>query len=566
MKSHEYPGPLHRGVRPRTSTHDARSIIALDGTSVLLERTGEVHPNSALPYLLISEPPSILVCEQASGLLAHLNRGNCARIAGWQYRIAPVVRRTYRQHRRNKPTESHDVIVSFLGWRLTDRRTHYHYPLDPLVFTGGPIRRLIPAEDEPLKLAALLAWGQDVRQWCRDNGLKVGSGTGSLAVQLLKDPRFYPEARRKVPRQTNERARFHLPGNHYELFVREHTYHEAYYVDMQSAHHNCAAEIVLPNGNGLMARGRYREPPEVIDGDPWAKPYGAKFDSLIGSHGLLLVRLEVSRRATLPASFAPPYMKRPGLKLAYVFTNELPMIRELGGIIEGVEAAWTSYTVDTGLSKYARWALAETLTMTDQRKAWAKPALLAAYGMLAARPTAREFGYATAVSGTPHTYMTAGGPLEALVRKQVKETESPVVNVIHRGMIEAEVRMRALAFARSLHAQGCKVLCVYADSVIIDSRGPVPLIPHPWRIKTPLSRLEFFNPTSFHSVELTRLPGIPLDGQRRISRLQAFRATMAGSRGPGRTPQATAPERSGRENHRTPRVLDRTNSNRREGI
>jgi hypothetical protein len=150
--------------------------------------------------------------------------------------------------------------------------------------------------------------------------------------------------------------------------------------------------------------------------------------------------------------------------------------------------------------------------------------MLAAYGMLAARPVQREYGYKHTVQGESFTYMTSGGPLTVQRRQQEKFTEAPVVNVIHRGMIEAEVRLQALRLARRFHESGTRVLCVYADSVIIDSTGPVPLIPAPWRIKTPLSRLEFFNPTSFHSVEMTRLPGIPAEGRARIARIRSIRA------------------------------------------
>ncbi len=518
------PGPPPVSVYPRTPTYDSRPIIAYDGHHVFVERTGELAPAARLAYLLVLEPPSILVCDRASALLAELNDSAAARIPGWQYRVSPVVRRTYRQHRRDKPTETHDIIVAFLGWKTSTRHSHYHYPLDPSVFTGHYLRKVVTAEEEPDKLRALVVWATDVRQWCRDNGLKINGGTGALAVQLLKDPRFYPQPRRKIPQATNERARAHLPGNHYELFVKERTYHDAYYIDMQSAHHVCASEITFPCPNGLLARGPFHNPPEDIAGrEPWVRSSRPAFTSLLKSHGLLLIRLEVPRRATLAGMFAPPYMKKPGLRLAWVYTNELPMIRELGGIVEGIEAAWTSYTADRGLNIYARWGMNEAASMSPQRKRWGKPTLLAVYGMLAARPTEREFGFRHAKGGMKHTYMTPGGPLPAVVRKQSKATESPVVNVIHRGMIEAEVRLRALAFARKLHAQGCQVLCIYADSVIISSKGPVPLIEQPWQIKVPLTRLEFFNPTSFHSVEMTRLPGIPREGRDRIARLEQIR-------------------------------------------
>lgn len=526
MKS-DTPGPPPVSVFPRKPTNDYRPIIAVSDTHVLVERTGEIHSADQLPFLLLSEPPSFLVCERASALLAYLNTTALSRVPGWQYRVTPVVRRTYKEHRRKVPTESHDVIVTFLGWRTGPRKTHYHYPIDPVTFTGQTIRRLVPVEEAPTTLAALLVWGQDVRGWCREHGLKLSSGSGALAVQLLKDPRFYPDARRKVPQATNERARPQLPGNHYELFVPERTYHTAYYIDMHAAHHSCARDITFPSANGLLARGRFRDPPTVVDGQPWLSPTSRGFRSLLASHGLLLIRLQSPH--LLPSAFPPPYMKHPGTTLAYVYTNELPLIRELGGIVEGIEAAWTSWTPDEGLGRFARWALAETAAMTDGRKRWGKSTLLAAYGMLAARPNEKEFGYADAVSGERKVYMTPGGPLPAIVKTLPGRMESPVVNVIHRGMIEAEVRKRSLDLARELTTFGCKVLCIYADSVIIDSGGQVPLIPEPWRVKSPLNRLQFFNPTSFASDEMVRLPGIP-EGADRLSYRKMLSASASDAR------------------------------------
>lgn len=540
MRSASGPYPFDRCVSPRRPITDTRYIIAVDDESVLVERTGEIHARADLALVLLTEPSSILVCERAVGVLVELDKSWAADVAGWQFRVSPVVRRVYRQHRRKRPTETREVIVAFLGWRVGNRRTHYHYPLDPFVYTGKPVRELVPVGAAPHKLSALMQWAQDVREWCQKHELKVGPATGSIGIQLLKDPRFYPDRRRKVPMATNEVARRRLPGNFYRLYCNPRTYHEAYYIDLSAAHHHVASTLLFPSANGLFARGRFRNPPESVSGKrAWVLPGSAAFESLLRSHGLLLARIESPANVVLKGSFVPPYMEKPGLSLAWIYTNEVPFIRELGGIIEGIDAAWTSYEHDPGLNKYADWALTETDGMADSRKRWAKPTMLAAYGMLAARPVQREYGYHHTVQGEEFTYMTSGGPLTVQRRQQEKLTEAPVVNVIHRGMIEAQVRLQALRLARQLHEAGTKVLCVYADSVIVDSTGSVPLIPDPWRIKSPLSRLEFFNPTSFHSVEMTRLPGIPAEGRARIARVRSIRAL---NRDTMRGDKAVAPE------------------------
>lgn len=500
--------PFPVSVVPRVSPPETRGVIAFDGEHILVERTGEIHPAAELPLILVTEPPGLLVAEQASVLLVHLNQTVCARLPGWQYRVSPVVRRVYRQHRRERATEAHDVLVAFLGWRSDSRHTHYHYPLDPFVFSGHPIRRMVNyPEGRAGKLQALMTWGIDIRAWCQTEGLKVSGSSGSLAVQLLKDPRFYPDARRKVPRATNDRARIHLPGNHYELFTPTGVYRDALYLDMKSAHHTCAAETPLPEAGGLLARGRFRNPPEEFVGrEVWTRADTPTGRALLQSHGLLLVRLESLRPHE---KYTLPYLRKAGMKLQWVFTNELPLIQELGGRVFGIEAAWTSWQSDEGIPKFARWAMEQTQDMNEIRKRWAKPVLLSVYGMLAARPEAREYGYATAANGEQAYWMTPAGPLPVSVTRQQRETESPVANVIHRGMIEAEVRGRVIHLARELAGAGVEVLALYADSVIVSTETPLPFLPPPWEVKSPMSRLRFLNPVSFTSDEMTKLPGVP---------------------------------------------------------
>jgi len=209
-------------------------------------------------------------------------------------------------------------------------------------------------------------------------------------------------------------------------------------------------------------------------------------------------------------------------------------VRELGGQILGIEAAWVSFERDDGIRKYAEWAMAENRAMSSERKKWCKPTLLAAYGMLAHRPTAPTIGYHQSDKGIRQPVpVPGGGVLEMNIHQAQKETESRICNVIHRGMIEAEVRVRVIRMARELAAQGTEVLALYADSVIVNSDLPLTFLPEPWDIKTELTQLEFFNAVSFHSKEMTKLPGIPdrLDTDR-ISHYKMM-AALAGS---GRTP------------------------------
>lgn len=530
-------------VKPRTPYADKRPLVVVTRTHVWSELTGEVTDRADLPDLVITHPSSIFACENAPALLIELGK-RFVNFPGWMFRVTPVERRKYRPHRTDRPTVTRDVIVNYFGFRFPKDEegkrfdTFYHFPIDTLTFLGGSVHKAFP--DAPDSMTALIEWATDVRAFARENGLKVGATTGGLAAQLLRDPRFFPAARRKVPRATNDKARPYLPGNHYELFMDENrTVAKALYLDMTGAHHYAATQVTFPHPDRLYARGAYHTPPTVVEPrEPWARSGRPKCEAILTSHGLFLLRINVPHGLQkTTTSFPPPWLRRPaGLCLAYVYSNELPLLAAHGVALEGVEAAWTAGPTDDGLNKYAAWSIEETAAMTPKRKAWAKPALLAAYGLLAARPRNREFGYLHAKRGIPHVYMTAGGPLEVETLKTSKELDSNIANVIARGMIEAEVRMEVLRLASEIHARGCKILALYADSIILSDDSPLPLLPDHWRVKTSLTRLEFFNPVSFHSEEMTRLPGVP--EREVVDKIMQRKRTFAGTNGWGTWPLA----------------------------
>lgn len=511
------PRHIERTVKPRRKpTQTWFPIIAVDNGAVFIERTGEIIPLEELPLRVRTEPPSIVVAQNFSVILAYLDE-RLSHDDSWQYRVSPIKRAIFKPSR---PDQGHrflttDTVCAFFGFRPPEKskqKGHYHFPLDPLLFLRTSIDA-IDSSDAP-RLAKLTQWASDVREWAGANELRISATVGGIAAQLLRDPRFYPYARRKVPKATNSRARPQLPGNYYLLCapVRR-IIKRATYIDMKSAHHHCASILDFPHADKLRARGKFRVTDETfvtaLEGDPWRAIGTPAYEELLGSYGLLLLHLTVP--TIPPEKFPPPYMETPGRKLAYVYTNELPMIRELGGIIDGIEASWTSFHKDQGLNKYAAWALAESGLMDVYRRSWAKPILLSAYGVLASRPRTQAFGFRRA-NGGELRYLPAGaGRIPAFIKETLKEQELPVSNVIHRGMIEAECRLQALALARTLTAYGLRVLSIYADSVMVES-GKLPLIPAPWIVKHELTRLQFFNSTSFTSVEMTKLPGIPKDG------------------------------------------------------
>lgn len=526
-------------VIPRVPKHDDRHLLVYDGERVLVERTGEIHPLTHLPLILLSEQPAIVICENATHLLGELNYGRCARHPGWQYKLSLVERRSYRQHKVSRPTATKHLLVSWFGWKTESKKAnHYHHPIDPVLFTGSAVSGLrTKANRETDRLYTLLAWGIDMREWCHENGLRVSSSGGGLAVQLLRDPRFYPTPRRKVPRATNDKARPHLPGNHYELHTPPYREQDAYYLDMASAHHFCASRVALPHANGLYARGKFRKPVDSVEDEPftnneplWIATTDSEFERICNGYGLLQVRLESQQH--LRHRFTLPYLKKPGVRIAWIYTNELPLIDELGGKILGIDAAWVSWQKDTGIPKFAEWAIEQNRTMSAERKKWCKPALLSVYGMLAHSPHSPTIGYRESERGVRQSMLIPGGGVIDASWHHLPESESKIANVIQRGMIEAEVRVMVIQMARELTAAGAEVLALYADSVIVKEPFPLTLLTlrSPWGIKTDLPKLQFFNPVSFSSAKMTKLPGIPMRedlGRERVARLKREAATFA---------------------------------------
>lgn len=501
-----------RVVRPRKSHSFDRRIIATDGTSLYLERTGEVFGLDRLATLICSEPPSIFVAHNVGVYLQRLDRALDSN-PFWQFKLTPVKREVWKPNRERFVTHTQSV-VSFFGFMSEDRKANrYHYALDPIVFQQRSVGELWSRDTATL--TALVEWAQDVRSFVVENELRISPSSGGLAGQLLKDPRFYPEPRRKVPKATNEAARERMPGNFYSLIdARVGKIYRATYLDQRTSHHTIAESTPLPSSNSLFARGHFLR--IANDGTchrAWIRGGTRAFEKFRAEHhGLLYCRVITPK---VP-KFAPPFMASGiGESYQFIFTNEIDDLYANGGRILSVVAAWTSTEVDTGISKYARWAKEQSELAGPNRRRWLKPTLLSAYGLLAARPKELEFGFKRG-RGIDRLYPVGSGVVAVKATRTRRKIELPICNVIQRGMIEAETRARSLRLARELDSCGHRILAVYADSIFVDSGQPLPLLPPEWRIQEHLTSLRFHAPTAFTSLEMSKLPGIPRDSERRI--------------------------------------------------
>jgi hypothetical protein len=409
------------------------------------------------------------------------------------------------------------------------RANRYFYCLDPLQFGRTGLHDLAASETEQ-EIVTLYRWASEIRDFCMEHGLKPATTRGGLAKQLLRDPRFYPEARRKVPKATNDRTREHLPGNHYELAGERDRLYAAVYLDQESSHHTIAADVPLPAADLLRAQGRFHSLTDI----PWAMPGTHRFDRVTNELGLLYVKLRV--RPGGPTRFIPPWAEPPtdpasqahrdrlsaedlsrrraGEHLVFLWTNELRLLKRVGAEIVYVIAAWTTPHADDGIRRYARWAKSYLRGKPEVTRAWLKPTLLTLYGMLATRPRAPIAAWWQTKGDARADVLPIGRSLLPVkIREAQAEGEPSTNNVLQRGMIEAEMRTRSLELAHDLDAAGFRVLCIYADAVLVEPQGaaPFPLMPDYWRPKGSLNLLRFLDETHFVSREMVRLPGIRRD-------------------------------------------------------
>lgn len=528
--------PIPRSVKPRKVGYVHRPIIVMDlrpdenEFSVLFERTGEMVKFWHGAFRLLTEPSSIIICIDAARLTSTLGQcfGDDER---WQYKVSPIKRQVMRANGQLSPWRVAETCVSFFGFQRANGHgvNLYHYPLDPNLFLRGPVGGVVDIYDTTpeKRLANLLSWGQDVREWCARENLKVSPTAGGLAGQLLKDPRWFPVARRKVPRATNARVRPVLPGNYYRLYCDPgDSQYTALYLDMKSSHHTIASTLTFPHPDHLTARGFFDVTDEpgvtVTDGRPWLRSGTRAFKRVTQeSHGLLYGRLEVPAYHG-DGHFPPPYMEKPGERMVWVYTNELPLIRELGGRWHYLTAAWVSFHSDPGLNRYARYALSELRKATSERRRWLKPTLLSTYGVLASQERQMETGYRVANGGEPRQYPAGSSMLPARARVASYPSEAPVTNVMYRGMIEAEQRAKAIGLARYVHGHGHRVLAIYADSIFVEG-DRVPLLPAGWKVEGVLDGLVFSSATHFTSRQLSKLPGIRRDATTRVQLLAQAR-------------------------------------------
>lgn len=348
---------------------------------------------------------------------------------------------------------------------------------------------------------SLLELATDIRGWCQDEGIPLPSTLAGIANSLLRDPRFWPEARGRVPRATNENVRKYLPGVYGELRVPRLTDNRnAVSLDQRTAYHVAAQEIPTPDPTTLFARGYFNAP----DTSPiWAPLNTELYRRTMAQPGIVYVQVEVNylRRYQV----RPPAVKEAGRYRCALWTNEVALCEANGVTVKGIVAAWTATRPDHGLPLYGAYAQRQITEASEARKRWLKPTLHALYGLLATRPRRVKIGHLRGRAQLSTVARIGFGHEFPVKQADLGVIQPLTTNVAMLGVLQAEIRKRSFELARILMESGAEVLHIHADGIHV-SGDSLPLIPDGWRIET-LTHLQYLDPSSWISEEGDCLPG-----------------------------------------------------------
>lgn len=343
----------------------------------------------------------------------------------------------------------------------------------------------------------LLRFAVDVRDWCKQENIPLRASLPSIAAALMRDKRFWPNPRGRVPRATNERIRRYLPGVYQERRAPlNETFPTAIALDQSRAYHRVAQQVPLPDTTNLYARGYFNDPdnaPEL-----WAPADSELYKRTISQPGIVAVI--ASGRPVRKGEWRAPVCDGRERRVRYLWTNELDTASLHGLTIEGIVAAWTSDIPDDGIAAYGKWAESQIDSADAFRQQWLKPTLHALYGLLGSRPRdlyiGRRYG-----SGTPDI-ITVRGYAYPVNQTAVPASAPSTTNVAALGMLQAEIRQRTLELANHYSDD---VLHVHADGMHLRARQ-LHFLPEGWTAET-VTALEYLDDVSWISDERDVLPG-----------------------------------------------------------
>lgn len=456
---------------------------------VLDSGTGEISERPTLEQLLLTRPGGIIAGRNLYPMLAPMVNES-RKDEGWTTQV-------HKQQQR--------MSGNHLGGVLYFTRLSYRFPKVRYLghrYRPGSIKWLILNLELFTESTDIEDAARALVHLAERRGISPRHSPGAFGGAMLRASREWSKDRRPAPWFISDAARPELPGNFYVLRHR-YTYAErGYYIDQQSSHHSIAAKVPLPHPHYLRARGLYRSAgngrtPKWLD--------GASVGLLDGHTGLVRAVIETSTVAPAERHLFPPWALTPGRKAVWLWTPELRLLDTRMRLCWFV-SAFTAKRRDPVLSEYAQWSLDE---LAQKPHSVVKPALLAAYGVLAVRKRPLQRYSVHGRAKPPRAEVCRLPMLDTVYRSTIDRVRvSPLQNVIARGVIEAEVRTRSIEYARRLEGEGVPVVQIYADGLIA-AVDQLPFIPDGWHVQAALTGITAPSPNSIRSRELVRLPGIP---------------------------------------------------------
>lgn len=491
-------------VKPRKPNSNADRTIYVIIDDSYSDEQGSIGDTTDLLARLQRTPPCIIASANESAKILKRVQDMWGKHPDFQFRVSPIEREIFTPRQTKHRLTLSLLAVSWFGWCDPSKHANhrYHLLIDPLTFSG----QFLPHRD----FATYLQWAQELRAFCLEQNWNLRPTQGSVGRQALQDPRFYPEARRKVPRATNDRVRPHLPGNHYQLVTPPdpHKEYEADYIDQSRCHHFHAINAALPDCNYLRGYGNFRHPESGKYFRRTPKRIATFCD---GFMGMLCVTIWWPPERRSETLLVPKFLQEGAhRKPVYIYSEDLPLLDSLGVRITGIIAAWGSKRRDEGLARYGKWAIEE---LDRAAPGWKKSLLLSPYGALATTPRKQAVAYHRTKPGKGVRRLIrskSGIEIPAFYCETTKVTEPSTNNVLHRALIEASNRSESLMYAHFLEGLGRRILSVYVDALMVETDEDYPSIPlfHPWRLDRHLTRLRFLSESQFTSNELRKLPGI----------------------------------------------------------
>ena len=221
-----------------------------------------------------------------------------------------------------------------------------------------------------------------------ERGVKLRYSPGTIGSSLIRASPKWKKGRTPAPWFISESTRDLLPGNLYSLRYGFKWEERGLYLDQSRSHHTIAASVPLPDPSELHRRGS-RKCAEWKKGEfpsgatPWLK--GTDLLELLNHMGVILVKVKVNPIAKHRLHLYPRWAQSPGTKYQWIWMPELRLLDNRVTLCKPYEvfAGYTSTYMDPVLKEYGKWCLSQ-LDRPGQHPV-VKPALHAAYGMLAVR-------------------------------------------------------------------------------------------------------------------------------------------------------------------------------------